>query len=182
MPCNTFRGSRTLRRSVDGHRQARLERLYDDHGEAVLRYALRRTDADTAADVLADTFLVAWRRIDRVPAAARPWLLGVARRVLANQRRGERRRLKLIARLAAEPAPVPAGAGDVPTALRRLAPRDREALMLVHWDGLTSGEAAEVVGCSPLAFRSRLHRARRRLAAELDPADVPEEGGALARS
>jgi RNA polymerase sigma factor (sigma-70 family) len=171
-----------VRTSEDGRRE-RLEVLYDEHGEAVLRYALRRADADTAADVLAETFLVAWRRIDRVPASARPWLLGVARRVLANHRRGERRRLALLARLAAEPAaPSPAAAVDVPAAIRRLAVRDREALMLVHWDGLTPSEAAKVAGCTPIAFRSRLHRAHRRLARDLDPADGAEEGAKLVRA
>jgi Sigma-70 region 2 len=79
--------------------------LFDEHRRAVLAYALRRVDdpAD-AADVLAETFLVAWRRLDEVPAGAgaKPWLLAVARRVLSNQRRGARRRIGLADRLAQE--------------------------------------------------------------------------------
>jgi RNA polymerase sigma factor (sigma-70 family) len=147
-------------------RRSRFECLYREHADAVLRYALRRTRADAAGDVLAETFLVAWRRLDRVPAEPRPWLLAVARRVLANQRRGEARRASLVSRIAAESRerePVPAESGDVGSAIRRLPARDREALMLVYWDGLAPGEAARVLGCSARAFRSRLHRARRRL-------------------
>jgi RNA polymerase sigma factor (sigma-70 family) len=82
--------------------EVRFERLYAEHGRAVLAYAVRRAaDAQDAADVVADTFLVAWRRLDDVPpaGAARLWLYGVARHVLANQQRSERRRERLAERL-----------------------------------------------------------------------------------
>lgn len=81
---------------------ARFEALYAEYGDTVLRYALRRTTRASADDVVAETFLVAWRRLDRVPAEPRGWLLAVARRALANQRRGERRRDALATRLALE--------------------------------------------------------------------------------
>jgi RNA polymerase sigma-70 factor, ECF subfamily len=143
----------------------------------MLAYALRRTDnTDDAADVLAETFLTAWRRLDDVPAGdqARLWLYGTARRVLANHRRGERRRLALADRLKADLAVSyrqPAYTGrlaDVAAALRRLPPADQELLALAGWEGLAPGDIATVVGCSGNAARIRLHRARRRLAAELD--------------
>ena len=165
--------------NVRDERRRRFVELYDDHSEAVLRYALRRTDAHAAGDVLAETFLVAWRRLERVPAEPRPWLLAVARRVLANQRRADARRAALVLRMRAEPrgrAAEPIERLDVAAALERLSARDREALLLVYWDGLALGEAARVLGCSALAFRSRLHRARRRLSRVLDDeAEHPSE-------
>jgi RNA polymerase sigma factor (sigma-70 family) len=155
----------------------RFEQVYAAHHAAILGYALRRTgSADDAADVIAETFLTAWRRIDDVPAgdAARPWLYGVARRVLANQRRGEQRRTALGERLrfelAAEPydREPPPGLEGVAVAFRRLGDADREILTLAGWEGLDAGQIAVVLGCSRNAARIRLHRARRRFAAALD--------------
>ena len=154
----------------------RFEQVYTVHHAAILGYALRRTgNADDAADVIAETFLTAWRRIDHVPAgeAARPWLYGVARRVLANQRRGEQRRTalgeRLRSELAAEPCDrePPPGLEGVAVAFRRLGDTDREILTLAGWEGLDSGQIAVVLGCSRNAARIRLHRARRRFAAAL---------------
>jgi len=148
-----------------------VESTYAD----LLRYAARRVGPDAAADVVADVFLVAWRRRDAMPAdAARLWLFGVAHRVVANHLRGELRRERLAARLASEP-PDPAlghpdGAADadvVRAALGRLRDSEQEALRLTEWEQLSIEEAAAVVGISRGAFRVRLHRARRRLAAEL---------------
>ncbi len=76
-------------------RKARLERLFDQHYAAVLAYGLRRAPRAVAEDVASETFVIASRRIDEVPAAALPWLYGVARRVLANERRAETRRDQL---------------------------------------------------------------------------------------
>jgi len=157
-------------------RRRRFEQVYAAHHAAILGYALRRTDsADDAADVIAETFLTAWRRIGDVPAgeAARPWLYGVARRVLANRRRGDQRRTALGERLrtelAAEPyhRDPPPGLDGVAAALRRLGEADREILTLAGWEGLDAGEIAVVLGCSRNAARIRLHRARRRFAAAL---------------
>ncbi|MEH3052962.1 MAG: sigma-70 family RNA polymerase sigma factor [Patulibacter minatonensis] len=158
--------------------RARFEAAYAAHGRAVLAYAMRRTDSHTAHDVLAEVFLVAWRRIDELPAEPLPWLLGTARRVLANARRADRRRDELAQRvveraptsLSSEAASVHAEteSGPVLEALATLAEHEREALMLVAWDGLSASEAAEVVGVRPPAFRMRLSRARRQLARALD--------------
>ncbi len=150
----------------------RFERLYGEHGRALLAYALRRTsDAQDAADLVADVFLVAWRRLDDVPSGegGRLWLYGVARHALANQQRSERRRERLAERLHRElpaavqsmPAPAPE-TGALRAALGRLGPEDQEILRLTGWEELTPGEIATVLGISPIAARSRLHRARRR--------------------
>jgi RNA polymerase sigma factor (sigma-70 family) len=147
--------------------------LYADHFDAVLGFALRRVDRpEDAADVTADTFLVVWRRLAHVPAApdTRPWLYGVARRVLANHRRGDRRRSALGARLRSELATsVPDASNqvvqqaDVTTAMRRLSARDQEVLELHLWEGLESREIAEVLGTTTTVVRPRLSRARGRL-------------------
>jgi RNA polymerase sigma-70 factor (ECF subfamily) len=160
--------------------EARFRRLYADHGREILAYALRRvSDPEDAADVVAETFLVAWRRAVDVPPGeqARLWLYGVARRTLANQRRGERRRERLTERLRADLAPALAEPPELPgsdvlAALERLGPDDREVLRLSTWEELSPSEAATVLGISAVAARSRLHRARRRLRRAL----VKEEG------
>jgi RNA polymerase sigma factor (sigma-70 family) len=160
-----------------GEQHRRFEDVYAANCGLVLGYALRRTvSSDDAADVLAETFLVAWRRLDDVPRgdAARLWLYGVARRVLANQRRGEQRRSALAERLRADLAagylatPPPTGElADVASAFRRLPEPEQELLALVGWEGLDARQVAATLGCSPNAVRIRLHRARRRLATEL---------------
>lgn len=157
-------------RSEQEERRQRFERLFADHYEAVLAYALRRAARELAEEVAAETFTVAWRRLEDVPREPRPWLFGVARRVLSDQRRGERRRASLRARLAAQPAMNPGSAGPVGVlpALARLRERDRELLLLVAWEGLEPAEAARALGLSRVAARVRLHRARKRFAAELD--------------
>jgi len=153
-------------------RTARFEALYDAHVRTVLRYALRRTDRDAAQDVVAETFLIAWRRLDQVPAETAPWLLAVARRSLANARRGDLRRSALVERLAGELAPgeQPAEPTDpvLAHALAHLSDDDRELLCLIAWEGLGQQEAARVLGCTGAVLRLRLHRARKRLAAALE--------------
>jgi RNA polymerase sigma-70 factor, ECF subfamily len=154
----------------------RFERIFRSNADDVRAYALRRAHPDEADDVVAETFLVAWRRLDEVPEHARPWLLGVARRVLANRRRGADRFASLTVRLAErEPRRPPDGANDgvdlrltVRRALDRLPPKEFEALTLLAWEGLTPLEAAAVVGCSRATLAVRLHRARRRLASLID--------------
>lgn len=150
-------------------RRRRLERLWERHRTSVSAYLLRRTDPETAADCLSEVFTVAWRRLDDIPDEAAPWLLGVARRILANHRRGARRRRALAERMRQAPTWESDPADDVAEhevalrALRRLRPQDREILMLVAWDGLRPAEAAAALGVSGPTFSVRLHRARRRL-------------------
>ncbi len=148
----------------------RFAALFERTHRPLLAYALRRvSDPADAADVVAETFLVAWRRLDDVPLgeAARPWLFGVARRVLANLYRGERRRDALTERLRQQLTEVTVEADEPDTpalaALRRLPEADREVLRLLAWEELARDEIALVLGVSRAAVRVRLHRARRRL-------------------
>jgi RNA polymerase sigma factor (sigma-70 family) len=153
--------------SRESLRRKRFEQVFDEHFRAVSAYARRRAAEAEAEDVVAETFLVAWRRLDEVPGDAKPWLLGVARRVLANQRRAAGRRLALTQRVARERVAEP-DRRPILEALERLPESDRELLLLVAWDGLSTGEAAATLGCSRPAVKVRLHRARRRLGAELE--------------
>ena len=163
-------------------RRERFERLFDAHLRAVSGYARRRAPAAEADDVVAETFLVAWRRLDEVPVEAKPWLLGVARRVLANQRRAALRRAALTDRIARHPvAPPAADRPPVVRALSLLAERDREVLLLTAWDGLSSDEAAAVLGCSRTAMKVRLHRAKRRLRAALEELEASDSAPREAR-
>jgi RNA polymerase sigma-70 factor, ECF subfamily len=156
--------------------EQRFGRLYREHAREILGYALRRcADPEDAADAVAETFLAAWRRLSEVPhgAEARLWLYGTARFVVANQRRGERRRNRLTEQLRAElrrqlPVEAAADSTGIVEALHGLEEPDRELLMLIGWEELTPAQAAQVLGVTPLAARSRLHRARRRLRARLD--------------
>jgi RNA polymerase sigma factor (sigma-70 family) len=157
-------------------RRRRFDELYAANHRQVLGYLLRRTDnTDDAADVFAETFLIAWRRLDDLPAGqqSRMWLYGTARRTLANYRRGERRRSALAEKLRAELAiryQPPAFDGElaqISAAFGRLSESDRELLSLVAWEGLDPGQIGAVLGCSRNAARIRLHRARRKLADEL---------------
>jgi RNA polymerase sigma-70 factor (ECF subfamily) len=155
--------------------QARFERLWHDYAPAIAAYVRRRAPVDLVEDAVAETFLVAWRRLDRVPNDPLPWLYCVARRTLANQRRGLARRGALRRRLDLELPPVTNDDADprVFEALATLSEPDRELLLLVAWEGLTTAEAAACVGSSAIACRVRLHRARARLAAalgDLEPA------------
>jgi RNA polymerase sigma-70 factor (ECF subfamily) len=152
---------------------ARFRALFEANYGAVRRYVHHRgVSGDRADDVVAETFLVAWRRLGDVPnGGALPWLLAVARNVWLNQRRSDRRRYAFLARLPRpQPVPPPDEPGDgapLRAALAALGHDDQEILRLVAWDGLTAAEAGQVLGCSPGAARVRLHRARQRLAHQL---------------
>jgi RNA polymerase sigma-70 factor (ECF subfamily) len=166
-------------RVVEDHvsaRERRFEALYAAHHPQVFGYVMRRCDSsDDAADAIAETFLVAWRRLDDAPSGdqLRLWLYGVARRVLANRRRGDRRRLALADRLRSDLAAhtMPAAGHEqklgeheaLHAAFRSLSADDREVLALEAWEELSSQQIATVLGCSSAAARTRLHRARRRL-------------------
>jgi len=172
-------------------REETYRRLYGGHFDAVLGFALRRVDRpEDAADVTAETFLVAWRRLAHVPAEpdTRAWLYGVARRVLANHRRGDRRRTALGDRLRLELATVVPDASDavvvstdVAAAMRRLSTRDQEVLELHLWEGLEPRDIAEVLGLTTAIVRPRLSRARARMREILghDVGNDPEPPGHL---
>jgi RNA polymerase sigma factor (sigma-70 family) len=159
----------------------RFDEFYSANLASLLAYASRRTRSpEDAADAVSETFLVAWRRIGDVPQGddGRLWLYGVARRVLANQRRSEARRTQLSDRLRAELSRLPQTRAEEPqelgtlrSALERLLPADRELLGLIAWEGLGPAELAKVLGCSQNAAKIRTHRARRRLRRELAALD-----------
>ena len=152
--------------------------MFRRHYPRVLAFVARRTDQARAHDVVAETFATAWRHFRRLPEEPLPWLYRVARNSLANEERAARRQTRLAERIAGrrvEPSPdhaasVIADAG-LRAALGRLSPGDREALLLIGWEGLDSATAAQVLGCSAVAFKVRLHRARKRLAHLLAAAD-----------
>jgi len=154
-----------------------FEQLYTRYAGAVRGYAMRRCDPETADDVVADVFLVAWRRREELPEEPLPWLLGTARHVLANHARGHSRRLRLLDRLAAEPralsTPSP-GSGKLWAALASLNERDRELLLLMAWEGLEPQQAAKVLGVRPNTLAVRFHRARRRLSNALEALEAEE--------
>lgn len=163
--------------------EERFTALFERTRLPLLAYAVRRVaDPSEAADVVAETYLVAWRRLDDVPAGdeAKPWLFGVARRVLANHHRGERRRVALAGRLREHlveevvPAVELAEEAPVVRAMRRLPEDDQELLRLVAWEELAREEIAVVMGLSRATVRVRLHRARRRLEKLMD--DLADDG------
>jgi RNA polymerase sigma-70 factor (ECF subfamily) len=156
--------------------------LHADTFDDVWRFARRRTGSGTEADdVTAETFAVAWRRRDAVPGEeARLWLFGVARNVLANHRRDATRRARLHLRVAThDPAPEAVrhedhdtgAAAAVWSSLAALSRTDRDLLLMRAWDGLSVAEMAVVLGVAPATVSSRLHRARRRMARELERRD-----------
>ena len=155
-------------------RLARFDALFTAHQRQVLAYAMRRTGAwADAEDVAAETFTIAWRKFDAIPEAEPlPWLYAVARRVLANHRRGLGRRERLAALLRVEDVATPLRAGDDQdgpafAALSSLAPADQELLRLVAWEELGNQAIAAVLGITPNAVAIRLHRARARFAEAL---------------
>jgi RNA polymerase sigma factor (sigma-70 family) len=163
---------------------AEYEELWERCYPQVYAYALRRADQQTAQDVVAETFLVAWRRSDEVPPDAIPWLLGVARHVLANHRRGRRRQAALADVLLDHSlaySPGPDVDREFLTALASLSDDDREVLILTSWDGLSLREAGRVLGISAASVGVRVFRARNRLRVALSPEPArdqlqPEEG------
>ena len=157
----------------------RYQAVYEAHYGAVVAYLRRRTtEVSDAQDAVADTFTIAWRRLEELPEgdAALPWLYAVARRVLSNQRRGNQRRTDLSARVQSQrPASVDVEgevvAADerrtVLAALARLRPVDQEILRLAVWEELTHRDIAGLVGCAEASVAVRLHRARTRLGREI---------------
>lgn len=155
-----------------------FELLYATNYDAVLRYCLRRSNRDDALDATAETFTVAWRRRDDIPQShALPWLYGVARRVLANQRRSTGRHDRTVAHLQLVDDPQSEGpepqvvrsqeAREMVDALGQLRPADQEIIRLAGWEELGRDEIAEALRCTPNAVTKRLNRALDRLAQQL---------------
>ncbi len=167
----------------------RFAELYRANVDALFAYALSRSSPDRAAEVVEETFLVAWRRLAQLPAEPRPWLFGVARKVISHQRRASQRQAALGVRAAAydtsrgvEPdhAEHVVEHQRVLGALGRLTEAERELLCLSAWGKLSPAEASRVLGCTRTAFLVRLHRARKRFEAVLEAEDCQAEGSAFA--
>ncbi|MEV0634573.1 sigma-70 family RNA polymerase sigma factor [Streptomyces sp. NPDC050619] len=153
-------------------RSEQLERLFRRTFGRVMAYCLRRTEETAAHDVVAEVYTVAWRRRRQLPSddeEAVLWLLGIARRVLANQARGQRRWARLLLRVAerADPPHVEHHQhdtdDDLAAALAQSSDADRELLRLAYWEDLSRQDIATVLGISVGAVDTRLHRARQRL-------------------
>jgi RNA polymerase sigma factor (sigma-70 family) len=155
--------------------EQRFRHLHAEAYDDLMRFVRRRVPADDAEDIVSTVFMTVWRRLDDVPADARPWMFAVARNVLANQARVRLRHGVVDVRMVADEDPWQsddaAGAAtrvDLVRAWWKLSTADREVLALVAFDGLTPGQAAVVLGCRRSTFTMRLTRARRRLRAALD--------------
>ena len=158
--------------------------MYEENYDAMRDYCLRRLPTDDANDALADTFMVAWRRLDDVPTGeqARLWLFGVARRVVSTMQRGTRRRSRLTAKSMAQ---ADTGAVTIDTetvvvrrsedarllkALGTLRSSDQELVHLKAWEELSHSDIGEVLGISSHAVDMRLNRALKKVAKAMQPA------------
>jgi RNA polymerase sigma-70 factor (ECF subfamily) len=156
--------------TVADDREERFATLYEASYGAVHAFASRRAGAEAADEIAAETFLLAWRRFDAIPAAPLPWLYGVARNVVLRHYTTTNRRQLTSAALAREQERAWSASGGEDgedprlwEAWEQLRPTDREVLALVAWEELSVTDAAGVLGCSAPVFSVRLHRARRRL-------------------
>ncbi|MEU5346027.1 MULTISPECIES: sigma-70 family RNA polymerase sigma factor [unclassified Streptomyces] len=159
----------------------RFREIYEECYPRVLAYTTSLVGRQVGEDITSETLTVAWRRVRDIPQPALPWLLGVARNLVRELRRRDSHQYALAA---AEAQRISSGAradvGDVAAdvtdreaalqALASLSDADRELLTLIAWHGLTSKQAARVLGCTTATLTVRLHRARRRLEKALEPA------------
>jgi RNA polymerase sigma factor (sigma-70 family) len=155
--------------------EQRFRVLYGRHHPAIIAYFARRIGSQDAADAADEVFAVAWRRLGKVPVGddALLWLYGVARNVLANRRRGQRRSNRLLARIGGQRQPDLLGpepqvlrnleGQQVVQALATLRPADQELLLLCYWEGMTHTQVGELLGCSKSAVDARVHRALERM-------------------
>ena len=157
----------------DSERREAFRAIYEAHHAALCAYFARRAAPDEVEDLAAETFAVAWRKLPRRIEHPLPWLYAVAGRVLANHRRKVSRQAPGVAGVgSADPAELVLGDRGLAQAFARLSDRDREAICLVAWEGLSAADAARAAGCSAATFHVRLSRARARLRRLLD-ADAP---------
>ncbi|MGA7096636.1 MAG: sigma-70 family RNA polymerase sigma factor [Acidimicrobiia bacterium] len=164
-------------------RDTRFESVAREVYEPLQRYLRRRVSTDDAADLLGDVLLTIWRRLDDVPDdGVLPWSYGVARRVLANHRRGAQRHLRLVERLKSEPpssVPDPADHhhdDDLARALGNLTLADQEVLRLWAWEHLEPREIAVVLDTTANAVSLRLTRAKKKLSEQLGRQDPTPSG------
>jgi RNA polymerase sigma-70 factor (ECF subfamily) len=151
-------------------------RLYDRHALAIHRYVARRLGTDLADDLMAETFLRAFRqrhRYDPVHRDARPWLYGIATNLVSRHRRSELRFWRAIARTGVDPVVespadrvvdrVTASHTGLAAALAGLNGGQRDVLLLTAAGGLSPAEIATALGVAPGTVHSRLSRARKKM-------------------
>ena len=166
---------------TDGTSHAELQQAFQSHYDEVLAYCARRIGRDEAEDAAADVFAIASRRVNEIDwPTARPWLYAIARGVLANRWRSQRRRQRLLGLLAGQVRVRDDRPEDVIVrrveeleairALEQMRPADREVLMLSAWEELTAPQIAQALGVSVAAAGQRLHRAKYRFARVLESA------------
>ena len=170
-----------------------FRKVFDEHHDPVHMYCLRRLNVEDANEATAEVFLVAWRRVDRIPSGpeALPWLYGVARNVVRNQRRSQHRRARLVARLGSireapheEPEPQVVRHHqevEVHEALSRLRPQDQELLRLKAWDGLSNDQIGDLLGISHRAVEGRYARALNKMSKYLPTERQAEPSPRLAQ-
>lgn len=161
---------------VNSSRDADVDQLVRRESADLLSYFARRVEQPAdAADLLSDTLVVIWRRsrdVPRDPHEARLWSFGIARKVLSGHRRSRRRRADAVAKLGEELTTVLSDSDqgsllDVRSAITRLSKIDREIVRLVYWEGFSLEETSRLLAMSSATVRSRHHRAKAKLAAEL---------------
>jgi RNA polymerase sigma-70 factor (ECF subfamily) len=175
------------------HEPERFTELFRRHAPAIQRYVVRRLGADAADDIVAETFLLAFRQrtsYDPARADARPWLYGIATNLIGRHRRAEIRLYRALARTGADPVTEPftdrvddrVSAGhasrQLAAALARLSAKLRDTMLLAAWSDLSYEEIAVALGVPVGTVRSRLSRARRRLRqtmGDTDPSALAEE-------
>ncbi|MFF8474003.1 RNA polymerase sigma factor [Streptomyces sp. NPDC015414] len=171
--------------------------IFDRHADDIHRYIARRLGSDTADDLMAETFVIAFQRRRRYDVShphARPWLYGIATNLIGRHRRDEARRLRALSRMASLPegreeqvGPEDGVTGSAEAhgvlagALAELPARYRDVLLVVAWGELDYAEAAQALGLPVGTVRSRLHRARTRLrralgGPEATTSTAPEKG------
>ncbi|WP_120005267.1 RNA polymerase sigma factor [Nesterenkonia muleiensis] len=160
-----------------------LEAVLKANSVDLLHYFERRTDRDAAADLLAETMLIAWQREPDSPEggqAARMWLFGIARNVLKNSKRGQRRRHRLTSKLKVMLRPDDSSqaaddGAEVRDAVRRLEPELGELVRLVHWDGFSIADAGQILDLPSSTARGRYQRAKDLLRGALQEDSSPEQ-------
>jgi RNA polymerase sigma-70 factor (ECF subfamily) len=163
-------------------RPERFAAIFDRHAPHIQRYLARRLGRQVADDLVAETFLVAFGkrgRYDRARSNARPWLYGIATNLVSQHHRDEVREYRLRSAIVPDPDPVShddrvatrvsaqARHRELATALSNLAPRDRDVLLLIAWEGLSYEEVAQALAIPVGTVRSRLNRARQQVRATL---------------
>ncbi|MDR2704027.1 MAG: RNA polymerase sigma factor [Cellulomonadaceae bacterium] len=159
--------------------RARFTELWLTQHSAVAKFAARRVDPDLVDDIIAETFMIAWQKVELIPTHEKPWLLTIAQNVIATRTRAKGRQHSLALRVATEPETIhfpdelAISRVHIAQAWQKLTEAEREVLALTAWDGLSVAEAAQVLGCLRSTFSVRLTRARRHLKALLNDTPKP---------